>query len=121
MAYTLWGVTVPASLTHSTSLFLIPGCQLCDRANVTGSHSTSPGCEVGSSNVPSGNSAEVTNAPSALLICRISGMDSPLCGQATSRTDPENAGVSALATPTATPVIGPGQPDRTLAGVEEVP
>ena len=42
----------------------------------------------------------------------------PAAGHATNRTEPENAGVSALTTPTATPVIGPAQPEGTLPGME---
>ena len=69
MAYTLCGLAASVSFTHSTSLFLIAGCQLCDRPKVTGSHSTSPGWEV----IPQveragGISTEVTRLPSALLI-----------------------------------------------------
>jgi hypothetical protein len=39
-------------------------------------------------------------------------------GQATNRTEPENADVSELTTPTATPVMGPAQPEGTLPAME---
>src|SRR5262245_7391564 len=75
IAYTLLGFKGSVSLTHSTSLFLIKGCQLCDTAKVTGSHSTSPGLGVGSAKEPAGinggtpgSSTEGTKMPLALLI-----------------------------------------------------
>ena len=62
-ANTRWGVGASgsASLTQSTSLFRIAGCQACDRANVIGSHSISPGRGVGLTSEP-------TRLPSAFAI-----------------------------------------------------
>src|SRR5262245_52976385 len=68
IAYTFCGLAALASLTHSTSLFLISGCQLWDRPNVTGSHSTSPGAGVGRSNEPNNEPNGRSTGSGSLLI-----------------------------------------------------
>src|SRR5262249_30381035 len=119
IAYSLWA---SVSLTHSTSLFLIVGCQLCDTPNVTGSHSTSPGLRVGSpTNEPSGRATDFTKVPSFFLSGRIADAAPRSGGHGRKRTERVKVvvgltGSIALTTPTATPVMEPAQPEAKDVG-----